>query len=161
LEIICITYLFYGIQAVIYSLLQAIGRTVHAMITGIVAALADIAFALTLIPKFGMIGGAASRSLEAAIGMVVCIYFARPYFKRLDKGRFYLKAIIASVIPFVLVYLLTEFVSGRTLTLIPYSIIGLGVFFGCLKILKVFTDEDRSFIAHLTPLKLQKLLKYI
>ena len=160
LQIIAVTYLFFGAQSVAYSLLQAIGRTIQVLIVGFVAALADIVLAILLVPGSGMIGGAMSRTFEALAGMIVAVYFARRYFVNLDSRTFYLKGLAASILPFAIVFGLTTFVSSRTLTLIPYAIIWLGAFLACVKGMKILTDEDRTFIAHLLPAQLQKFLKY-
>ena len=160
LEIIAITYFFFGLQSILYSILQATGHSVQALVSGIGAAIADIGLALLLVPSFGMLGGAGSRSLEALIGIIVSIYFVRHYLRNLDSYAFYLKGIIASVIPFTLVFLLSDFVSSRTLTLIPYSIIGFVTFLVCIRAMKLLTEEDRIFLAHVIPRRLDKFLHY-
>jgi len=161
LQIMTATYLFFGGQAVVYSVLQALGRTAQAMIVGLTAAAADIGLALILVPSAGMLGGATSRALEALIGLIVAIYFARKYFASLDSKSFYLKAFVASIPPFAAVLALTDFVSSRTLSLIPYTIVWLVVFVGCLKVMKVMNDEDRSFISNLLPKSLHKFLRHL
>ncbi len=161
LEIISATYIFYGVQLMVYSILQAIGHTVQALIAGIAAAVADVGFALLLIPGFGMNGGASSRALETLMGTIVSLYFVRQYLGKLDSLAFYAKGIVASVVPFAAVYALSAFVSVRTLTLIPYSIIYAGLFLLCIKGLKVLNEEDRGFIAHLLPQSFKRLLQYL
>jgi O-antigen/teichoic acid export membrane protein len=161
LEIIAITYLFFGIQSVVYSLLQAMGRTIQALVAGIAAALADIGFALLLVPSFGIFGGAASRVLEAFTGMIVSIYFMRYYLSNLDSNFFYVKGVFVSAIPFVAVFALSNFLSDRTLTLIPYSLIGITIFLFCVRATKMLTTEDRDLVKHILPAPFHRLLDYL
>ena len=161
LEIITLTYFFFGMQSIVYSLLQATGHSVQALVSGIAASLADVGLALLLVPSLGMVGGATSRALEALIGMSVSIYFVRRYLRNPDSQAFYLKGIVASVIPFAAVFCLSSYVSSRTITLIPYSVIGIVTFLVCIKTMKLLSEEDRSFLAHVIPQRLQKFLRYL
>jgi O-antigen/teichoic acid export membrane protein len=159
LQIISLTYLFFGTQSVIYSLLQAIGKTLQVLIVGLIAATADIGLALLLVPQFGMLGGALSRTFEALAGMIVAFYFARRYLRNLDSGSFYAKSLTAAIVPSAMVFALSATLSDRTLTLVPYSLIWIAGFLACIKFLKILSDEDRVFISHLLPAALQRFLK--
>jgi O-antigen/teichoic acid export membrane protein len=161
LQLMAGTYLFYGAQLMITSLLQAIDRTVQVLIVVAVAAVTDFGLAVLLVPSLGMIGGATSRALEALIGLIIAVYFVRRYFVNLDSKIFYLKGLLASLLPFAIVLALSSFVSDRTLTLIPYSIIGVLAFLACIKTMKILSNEDRIFICHLLPSQLHKFLDYI
>jgi O-antigen/teichoic acid export membrane protein len=161
LEIVSVTYVFYGMQLMIYSLLLAVGRTIQALITVIAAAAADVGFALLLVPNFGMEGGAISRVLESLIGMLISIYFARKYFGKLDTLKFYAKGIAASAALFAIVFSLTTFVGNGTISLIPYSIIGVVLFLFLIKTTHILNDEDRGFISHALPSSLKRFLRYL
>jgi O-antigen/teichoic acid export membrane protein len=161
LEIIAGTYFFWGMQTAIFSVLQAVGRTIQALVVGTVSATVDIGLSFLLIPSMGLIGGATSRALEALVGLIVAMYLIRQYLGNLDSLLFYIKMIFASIIPLGVVYALSSFLSSRTITLIPYSIIGFVVFLLCAKAMRVIDTEDKNFISHLLPKQLHKFLKYI
>jgi O-antigen/teichoic acid export membrane protein len=161
LQIISITYIFCGVQSLMCSLLQAIGKTIRALISGIAAAVADAGIAFLLVPGLGMIGGATSRSLEALVGMIVSIYFVRRYLRNLDAPNFYVKGIVASLIPFIPVFSLSLFVSSKTLTLIPYSIIGVAIFLACVKSFNLLNEGDVNFFTHVIPGRFHFILEYI
>lgn len=161
LEIIAATYLFYGLQYVTSSTLQATGLTLQALSASAIAAASDVGLALLLVPRFGMAGGAASRALETLVGAIISIYFVRSYLRNLDSKVFYFKVTIASVLPFALVFSLSQFVSDRAITLIPYSIVGIGAYLLCVKAMKLLKEEDRVFIAHVVPARFHKFLDYL
>jgi O-antigen/teichoic acid export membrane protein len=64
LQIISVLYLFYGIQYVLTSILQNTGLTVQALIVGAAAALADLGFALLLVPSSGILEERLAESLK-------------------------------------------------------------------------------------------------
>ena len=161
LELIAATFVFVGIQSVGYSILLALGKTVQASIVAVVMALADISLALLLVPNFGILGATTSKVAVAAIGMLVTLYFVRMHLRNLDSYVFYLKGIVAAVIPSLVVFTLSTFVSNRIISLVPYALLWAILFLICAKALRIFSEEDRSFIAHLTPAPLQKFIRYL
>jgi O-antigen/teichoic acid export membrane protein len=161
LEIIAITYIFVGIQTAIFTLLQATGHTIQALIVAGVSAVVDIVGAALLIPNDGLIGAALTKALVGFLSMIAALYLVRNYHNGLDSKVFYFKAVLASVVPFVTVFALSLFISNRTLSIVPYVLIGGLLFLGCVKILKILNDEDRAFIAHLLPPSLQKMVRYL
>jgi O-antigen/teichoic acid export membrane protein len=161
LELIAATFVFVGIQSVGYSILLALGKTVQASIVSVVMALADISLALLLVPSAGILGATTSKIAVAAIGMLVTLYFVRTHLRNLDSYLFYLKGIIAAVIPSLVVFTLSTFVSNRIISLVPYAVLWAILFLVCAKALRIFSEEDRSFIAHLIPSPLQKFIRYL
>ncbi|MDH2899881.1 MAG: oligosaccharide flippase family protein [archaeon] len=161
LELIAATFVFVGIQSVGYSILLALGKTVQASIVAAVMALADISLALLLVPSAGILGATTSKVAVAAIGMLVTLYFVRMHLRNLDSYLFYLKGIVAAVIPSLVVFTLSTFVSNRIISLVPYAVLWAILFLICAKALRIFSEEDRSFVAHLTPAALQKFIRYL
>jgi O-antigen/teichoic acid export membrane protein len=161
LELISATFIFAGIQSVGYSILQALGKTVQASIVAIVMALADISLALVLVPTFGILGATTSRVVVATIGMMVSLYFIRMNLRSLDSYVFYLKGIVSAVVPSLAVFALSSFVSNRIISLVPYAVLWAILFLACAKALRIFSEEDRNFISHLTPAPVRKFIKYI
>ena len=161
LELISATFVFAGIQSVGYSILLALGKTVQASVAAIVMALADISLALVLVPSFGILGATTSRIVVAAIGMIVSLYFIRTHLRSLDSYVFYLKGIVAAVVPSLVVFALSSFVSSRIISLVPYAVLWAILFLACARALRIFSEEDRSFISHLTPAPLQRFIKYL
>ena len=68
--------------------------------------------------------------------------------------RFPAKAVASGVYPEGDLSALPSITPNRVLTLLPYTVLGLMLFFGCAKLLKLFSDEDRSFVRHLLPAQL-------
>ena len=154
-------YVLIGLQTAIFFVLQAIGQTLRALIIAAITASVDAAFALLLVPHFGLIGGAVTKDLVAILGLVASIYVGRSYLKALDRFSFYAKSILPSIGIFVLAYGLSTFVANRTLTLIPYSVGALVIFLLLVKALKLLSDEDRYFLSHVLPKSLQRLVRLI
>jgi O-antigen/teichoic acid export membrane protein len=152
---------FLRFQIALYFVLQALGKTVQALIIAVFTAGVDAIFALVLVSNFGLIGAAVTKDLVAVLGLIVTVYLARSYLKGLDKFAFYAKGIIPSAAVFVLVYVLTTFVANRVLTLIPYSLGALFVFFLLVKALKLVNDEDKYFLSRVVPKSLQRLVRFI
>ena len=160
LEVISAFYVFVGIQTVIYCLLQAMGKTLQALSICAVTTVADFAVAILLVPSYGIMGAAIARDFAAAIGMIGAIYFGRVYLRRkLDPANFYLKALTTSVVPFVIVWFLSSYLSWRLLTIVPYSAIGGVVFVLLLRSLRVVNGEDRIFFGHALPSFARKLMR--
>jgi len=144
-----------------YFLLQAIGRSVQALVLAAVTTLTDIGASIILVPHFGLPGAALSKVLVGIFGMIVSFYVGKDLLHNLDSYKFFAKGVVASLIPFAVVFTLSSELSFRIVTIIPYSLAGLLVFVACLKGLKVLNVEDRKFLGHVVPRVMQRLLSYI
>ena len=160
LEIIAGFYIFPSMQIVLYSVLQAIGKTKQVLIVGGATAATGILASVTLVPIFGLDGAALSTSIIGLIGTVVAMYLAREYTGLLrDSTAFYSKAVFASVTPFIVLYLLsTYYFSHGLLSLIPDFAIGFLSYAALIKSLKLLSEEDRGYLVHLVPGKRAKRL---
>lgn len=161
MELIAFFYVFVALQGIAIYLLQAVGRTKQAMVAGIASAGVDISFSLLLVPELGLVGAALSKIATAVVGLAVAVYYSREYVRKLDNLGFYVKCVISSAVPFTACYVLTEFVSSRIITLVPYALVSGFLFLLCLKVLRVLTEEDRRYLSHLLPSFGQRVLKYI
>lgn len=161
LRIVAISYLLIGVQLALSASLMAIGRTVQSLIVAIASAVVDIFSSLLLVPYFHLYGAAFSKVLVGLVGTGIALYYLREYLHSLDDRSFYLKAMLSSFAPFVLVLALSKFVSSSTLSLIPYAAVGGIAFFLCLKLMRLLTKQDRIFVAQILPLSLRKILRYI
>ena len=161
MQLIAAFYLFVGIQSMVFSMLQAVGKTIEAMVLGIVTSATDIAFAVLLVPQFGILGDAMSRDAVAVIGAIVSLYLGRQYIRQHDGATFYLKALTAAAIPAVLVYSLTTLVSQHLVTLVPYALVGTITYIACLKGLKLISEQDKEFISHILPRPLHRILRWL
>ncbi len=130
-------YIFFGVQFVIYSILQAKGKTVQVFIISAITAAVIFGLSVALVPSLGLIGASIAISVSAIIGMAAAWHIARDYLKSLDRTGFYAKASLAALIPFVVILGLTTFWSHSVWTIIPYSIVGTLIFLACLYLLKV------------------------
>ena len=161
LEIIAITFIFLGIQAVGISILGALGMTHKVLIVGVVTLVVDIGLSLLLVPNYGIYGATASKVTVVILSMILCMYYIRAYLDKLDSYKFYAKTVLAALVPFAVIFELSLQISSRILTLVPYAVIWIVIFLFCTRALKVFTDEDRTFISHLTPAPLRRFIKYL
>lgn len=161
LDVIALTYIFVGIETAIVTLLMATGRTTNALVVAAISAIIDVMASSILVLGYGLIGAAAAKALVGVIGMIIALYYVRIYMRSLDSYVFYFKAVIASFIPFVVVFSLSLFVSTRTLSIIPYALLGAFLFFACVKGLKLLSDEDKALISHLLPSRLHKVMQYL
>ena len=161
LELIAIFYFFYGIQSIFVVMFQAIGKTMYAMLVGLVTAATDIGVSVVLVPKIGLVGAASAKVTVGVVGAMLALYLGRSFLKKLGKPNFYAKSFVAAVIPFSITYALSYYVSIRLVTLIPYSVMFVTVFLLCVKQFKLLTDEDRVFITHLLPRFLHRFIGYL
>jgi len=52
-------------------------------------------------------------------------------------------------------------VSNRTLTLVPYALIGTAVFLLCARGLQLLTEEDKKYLEHFMPASLGRLMRML
>lgn len=161
LELITLFYIFFAVQTVAIYVLQGVGRTRQVLAIGLFTAIGEIGLSVSLVPDLGLAGAAASRVVVFLVGCTASLYFMRPFLKGAFDFNFLTKAVISAGVPSVIVYALSSMVSNRTLTLVPYTILGLVLFFGCARVLKLLSDEDKSFAAHLLPVSLRWVAKIL
>jgi hypothetical protein len=58
-------------------------------------------------------------------------------------------------------FALSKFVSNRTLTLVPYTLIGVAVFLLCARGLRLLTEEDKRYLEHFMPKDLGRLMRHL
>ena len=161
LELIFIFYLFLAVQTTASYVLQAVGKTRAVLVIGLVTALGEIGLSVSLVPFLGLAGAAISRVTVFAVGCAVSLYFIRPYLKGAVNFSFLAKASVSAGAPAVVVYGLSYAVAGRVLTLVPYTILGVLLFFGVARVLKLFSDEDKTFVTHLLPARFGWITKLL
>ena len=161
LELIFVFYLFLAVQAIATCVLQGIGRTRAVLVIGLITALGERGPSVTLVPVLGLAGAAVSKVTIFTVGCAVSLYFIRPYLKGVIDLGFLAKALVSAGVPAVVVYALSLVVASRVLTLVPYTLLGLLLFFGCARTLKLFNAEDRSFVAHLLPARFGWITKLL
>jgi O-antigen/teichoic acid export membrane protein len=159
LELIGVFYVFVAIQTVLLYLLQGVGRTTGVIIIGVIAAATDIGVALLLVPHFGLAGAVSSKVAVSLDGAAVAIYVCRSYMQKMDGWTFYAKAAISSALPFVAVLLLSEYYSSRLITLVPYAVIFSGIYLACIKLLQLLTTEDKTYLVHVLPGPLRRVVE--
>jgi O-antigen/teichoic acid export membrane protein len=157
LELIGLFYVFVAMQMVLLILLQAVGKTFEVIIVGIVAASTDLLVALVLVPHFGLAGAVTSKVAVSLDGAAVAIYICRGFMRAMDSWSFYVKAAVSSLVPFVLILALSHYFSSKLLTLLPYGLVFSVIYLVCIRQLKVLSLEDRNYLIHILPGRLQKL----
>jgi stage V sporulation protein B len=161
LEIIAIFYVFFAVQYVIYSILQAKGNTIQVFVISAITAATIFGLSVLLVPFLGLEGAAIARSVSAVVGMVVAWYIARNFLKNLDGTSFYLKTLVSCLIPFALDWSLTTFVSRSGWTIVPYTLLGAGIFLGCLRAFRVLNSEDKVFLIRALPASVRRKLPFL
>ena len=146
LQIIAVFYLFFAVQFVIYSILQAKGHTIQVFLISAVTAGTIFGFSILLVPHFGLLGASVARSISAVVGMAAACYVARDFLHNLDESRFYSKVLISAVVPFVIDWVLTNYVSSKAWTIVPYTVLGGAIFLALLYFLRVLSKEDKEFL---------------
>jgi O-antigen/teichoic acid export membrane protein len=161
LELIAIFYLFLAIETILIVVFQATGKTINAMIIGIVSAACDIGVSVALVPHLGLLGAATAKASVGIVGAILGFYLARRYLGMLDNMGFYVKAGVSAVIPFVVTFILSSYVSARVISLVPYTIVFALLFLACVKLLKLLSPEDKVLISHALPNFLQGVLNFL
>lgn len=151
LEIIAVFYVFFAIQYVIYSILQARGGTFLVFVISAITAVTILGLSVALVPQLGLIGASIARSVSVVVGMITAWYTARDFLRNLDSPGFYAKASVSAIAPFTLLWGLTTFVSDKLWTIVPYTVIGTVLFLTLLHMLGVLTKEDKDFISSALP----------
>jgi O-antigen/teichoic acid export membrane protein len=172
LELVTIFYSLLAVQTVIYSVLQALGRTLHILFITMASTSVEIGGSLLLVPHVGLLGAAVGRVSAAFVGMIVSIYFARELFvsnrrkKEGEEGKqnnkfYYWKGIISAIVPFLVIIFLSNFFSHSIWTIVPYAVLAGILFLVCVRATKLLNNEDRVLLAHIFPRRLKKLLVYL
>lgn len=154
LELIALLYVLIAVQTILVVLFQAVGKTVHAMIVGFATVATDIELSVLLVPSLGLLGAATAKVSVGLVGAIVGFYFARKYLGKLDKASFYLKGLTAALVPFAVTRGLSDYISIRLATLLPYVLI----FLACVKLLN---DEDKQYISHILPKFMHRLVSHL
>lgn len=158
LQLMSVFFLFVAMQGILTSLLLSTGKTVQVMIIGIVSVALDFALSLLLVPSFGILGAATSRVLVDVAGFLMALYLTKSYLSAVPDVRFQAKTIAASIVVFLALSSLSAFISDRTMTLLPYSVVGVGLFLLCARGMHLLNDEDKRHLEHFMPARLGKLV---
>jgi O-antigen/teichoic acid export membrane protein len=161
LQLIALFYVFLAIQTVLLVLMQALGKTREVILVGVIAAATDIGVALLFVPHFGLTGAVSSKVAVSLVGAGVSIYLCRSYLGKLDGWIFYLKGLISSLFPFAVLFLLSTFFSSRLITLVPYAALFVVIYLACVRGFHLVTQEDRAYLAHTLPGRLQRLINFL
>ncbi|MDG6910257.1 MAG: oligosaccharide flippase family protein [Nitrososphaerota archaeon] len=161
LQLITLMYVFTGVQSVVIYILQGVSKTRQVLMIGAVTAIGEIVLSASLVPSLGLAGAAYSRVAMFFVGCALSLYFIRVYLPRPFDYRFLGKALLASAIPAMAVYLPSVMISSRVLTIVPYTVLGLALFAVCAKALRLLNDEDKSYLGHLLPGGLQWVLRFL
>lgn len=161
LQLITLMYVFTGVQSVTIYILQGTSRTRQVLVIGAVTAIGEVVLSASLVPSLGLAGATYSRVAMFVVGCCLSLYFVREYLPHPFDFRFLGKALLSSAIPSVAVYLLSEKISSRVITLVPYTLLGLALFVSTAKGLGLLSAEDKSYIKHLVPSRFAWLLRLL
>lgn len=144
-------FLFVAMQGILTSLLLSLGKTTQVMAIGIVTVSLDLVLSLLLVPAFGLLGAATSRTLVDFTGFLMALFLTRGYLAGAIDLGFHARVITASGVMLAVLQSLSKFVSHRVITLLPYGLIGAGVLLVAARALKLLTEEDKRYIEHFMP----------
>jgi stage V sporulation protein B len=154
-------FLFVAMQGILTSLLLSTGKTTQVMIIGIVTVVLDLALSVLLVPSFGLLGAATSRSLVDIAGFLMAVYLTRNYLRGIADIGFNAKLIAASLVMLAVLFSMSKFISNRALTLVPYSLIGAAVLLLCVRSFGLLTEEDKRYMEHFMPSSLAKFIRML
>jgi len=152
-------FLFVAMQGILTSLLLSTGKTIQVMLIGIVTVALDLALSLLLVPSFGLLGAATSRTLVDIAGFLMAVYLTRTYLRGVADIGFQAKLIASSLVMLAVLFSMSKFISNRAFTLIPYALIGAAVLLLCARGLRLLTEEDKRYLEHFMPSRLGRLIR--
>lgn len=161
LQLITLFYVFLAVQTIAIYVLQGVGRTREVLVIGLITALGEIGLSVSLVPILGLTGAAISRVVIMVAGCAISLVFMRAYLKGAINYSFLAKALASSGVPAVVVFMLSSMLSARLISLLPYTIIGAVLFFGCARVLRLLSTEDKSFVTHLLPSRLEWIARLL
>ena len=161
LQLITSFYIFATLQTIAINVLQGVGKVKEVLVVGVVTALGEIALAVSLVPSLGLGGAAVSRVTVMTLGCLLSLFFLKGYLKGALRPSFLARTLLASAIPAGVVALLTLVLSSRVLSLLPYALLGVGLFLVCSRATRLLTEEDKGFLAHLLPARLHWVLRLL
>jgi O-antigen/teichoic acid export membrane protein len=159
LQMMSFFFLFVAMQGILTSLLLSTGKTTQVMVIGFVTVVLDLGLSVLLVPSFGLLGAATSRTLVDVAGFLMAVYLTKSYLKGVADIDFHGKVFASSFIMLGVLFSLSKFVSNRTLTLLPYTLIGVAVFLVCARGLHLLTEEDKRYLEHFMPNGLSRIMR--
>jgi len=154
-------FVFVAMQGILTSLLLSTGKTKQVMLIGIVTVLLDFGLSVLLVPSFGLLGAATSRTLVDVAGFLMAVYLTRNYLKGVTDIQFQVKVFIASAVMLGVLFSMSKFISNRAVTLVPYGLIGAAVLLLCVRGLRLLTEEDKQYLEHFMPRSLARLMRRV
>jgi O-antigen/teichoic acid export membrane protein len=161
LQMMSAFFLFVAMQGILTSLLLSTGKTTQVMLIGVVTVFLDLALSVLLVPSFGLLGAATSRTLVDIAGFLMALYLTRSYLRGIGDLGFQVKLIASSLVMLGVLFAMSKFISNRALTLIPYSIIGVAVLLLCVRALRLLTEEDKRYLEHFMPPSVGRLIRQL
>jgi O-antigen/teichoic acid export membrane protein len=159
LQLMSVFFLFIAMQGIPTSLLLSTGKTTLVMLIGIATVVLDIALSLLLVPSSGLLGATTSRILVDVAGFLLAAYLTKNYLGGIADIGFYAKVFAMSFIMLAALSSLSIFVSDRTITLLPYALVGGTIVLLCARGFRLLTEEDKVYLEHFMPSKLGKLVQ--
>lgn len=154
-------FLFVAMQGILTSLLLSVGKTKQVMWIGVFTVTLDLALSVLLVPSFGLLGAATSRTLVDIAGFAACLFLTRNYLAGVIDLGFQGKMLTASSIMLGVLQSLSKWVSHRPMTLIPYALIGAAVLIVSARYLHVLTEEDKTYLEHFLPGSVSKAIRVL
>ncbi|MFH1462587.1 MAG: polysaccharide biosynthesis C-terminal domain-containing protein [bacterium] len=141
LIIISVGVFFYGMFVHFNTLLSVLKKVKILSSIWILMAVFNLGLNFWLIPKFGIIGAAASTSLCFLLGAVVIVLYSQNYFKIVFQKEWLAKIIIASTLMGILISLIT--VTSK-ICLILTILTGALIYGATLLLLKFYDQSELS-----------------
>jgi stage V sporulation protein B len=159
LQMMSAFFLFVAMQGILTSLLLSTGKTTQVMLIGMVTVVLDLALSVMLVPSYGLLGAATSRTLVDIAGFLMALYLTRSYLRGVTDFWFQVKLIVSSLVMLGVLFSMSKFISNRALTLVPYSLIGVAVLLLCARGLRLLTEEDKLYLEHFVPSSVGRVMR--
>lgn len=100
------------------------------LIIGVITAIGEVGLSISLVSVLGLAGAAISRVVISKAGRAAWLYIIRPRLKGAINSGLLAKAVVPGGVPGLVVSSLSSTLSNRVLILLPYTVLGLPLFFG-------------------------------
>jgi len=138
--------LFYGVSGMHNQVLMLAKRTKIIGAVSMSAAFTNFILNIIFIPQIGIVGAAFTTLITYALTTAITTYFSSKYFTLGIDWTFILKSIAASGVMSILIWRANPV---QTLNVLLWVVVGAGVYFCALYLLKGFRKEEIEFFREL------------
>ncbi len=147
-------------QNVFIQVIASIRKTRLFLYSSIISLVSNLTISILLIPVFGLPGAAIGFSSVYITSFFILLYFVKKYRVGTLDTKGLVKVWISAAIMFLVVRLIEEMIPFRPLFLIIYTLVGIFVYVGSVKLLKPFASENYEYLVSLLPKRFSFIGKF-